>query len=392
MKKLLISMTLVAVVSDYLLHPFYPQFFELRFGVKDPASVGYYFAAICGIVMLAFPFWAYVSKKIAELHILVFTQCIAGILALYCYWTTSYINFWMLSLFMVVFKASYLLVYPYILKICAKEEHPTIIGTLSVIVHLGGILGAVIGGLTVDFIDPSTIFLIMAAGDFIQMGMSWYLVRSPKYSTVPIVPAIANVGRTGLIPKGRILKIGLITFVLYGSDFLIRPFFASYWESISIYDAKLIAGTIYAIPGFVALLALWYNTKWAKTDRTPSSVGMILLLTIIGIALQGIPEAIIIIIGRVLYGWAVFQAVVKFDVFLFEESTPASYSLDYSKVHFFQNLGVLLASFSVGMLVEYGGFQIPFVVSFIGVLITLAMYYWLYRVAEKNTTKKLVNT
>ena len=63
-------MTLVAVVSDYLLHPFYPQFFELRFGVKDPEMVGYYFAAICFMVMIAFPFWAYVSKKRAELNII----------------------------------------------------------------------------------------------------------------------------------------------------------------------------------------------------------------------------------------------------------------------------------------------------------------------------------
>lgn len=78
-------MTLVAVVSDYLLHPFYPQFFELRFGIKNPELVGYYFAAICFMVMIAFPFWAYVSKKVSELNILVYTQFVAGILALLCF-------------------------------------------------------------------------------------------------------------------------------------------------------------------------------------------------------------------------------------------------------------------------------------------------------------------
>ena len=126
--------------------------------------------------MIAFPFWAYVSKKIAELNILVYTQCIAGVLALCCFWTTSYVNFWILSLVMILFKGSYLLVYPYILKIITKKEHPGTIGLLSVVVHLGGILGAVIGGLTVDLIDASYIFIIMALGDFIQMGMSGYLL------------------------------------------------------------------------------------------------------------------------------------------------------------------------------------------------------------------------
>ena len=133
LKNFLILMTLVAVVSDYLLHPFYPQFFETRFGIINPKVVGYYFAAICFMVMIAFPFWAYVSKKIAELNILVATQLIAGILALFCYKTESYTNFWILSLVMILFKGSYLLVYPYILKIISKEEHPSTIGLLSVV-------------------------------------------------------------------------------------------------------------------------------------------------------------------------------------------------------------------------------------------------------------------
>ena len=222
-------MTLVAVVSDYLLHPFYPQFFEARFDVTNPELVGYYFAAICFMVMIAFPFWAYVSKKVTELHILVYTQCIAGILALCCYATDSYVNFWIISLVMVLFKGSYLLVYPYILKIISKKEHPTTIGILSVVVHLGGILGAVIGGATVDFIDASYIFLIMALGDFVQMGMSAFLLKSKKYNTTKISePENTNTEtKKKVIPKGFILKIGIITMILYFSDFLIRPFFCS---------------------------------------------------------------------------------------------------------------------------------------------------------------------
>ncbi len=386
-------MTLVAVVSDYLLHPFYPQFFEARFGVTDPKYVGYYFAAICFMVMIAFPFWAYISKKMAELNILVYTQCIAGILALYCYWTTSYINFWIISLIMVIFKGSYLLVYPYILKIITKKEHTGTIGLLSVVVHLGGILGAVIGGLTVDLVDASYIFLVMAAGDFMQMGISMYVLRSKKYDTNKIIETQSTLdAKDKIIPQGFILKIGLVTMVLYFSDFLIRPFFSLYWESLSDYDGKLISGCIYAIPGFVALIALWINTKHIPKYKNKSILSA-LFLGMIGLILQGLPVETIVILGRIIYGWAIFQGVVRFDVLLFEFSSPNSYAIDYSKVHFFQNLGVLLASFSVGILVDHHGLQIPFRVALAGFLITLGMYYFIFhRTTSRTRVKDLAKT
>ncbi|TSE10386.1 MFS transporter [Aquimarina algiphila] len=386
-------MTLIAVVSDYLLHPFYPQFFEARFGVTNPEYVGYYFAAICFMVMIAFPFWAYISKKVAELNILSYTQCIAGILALYCYWTTSYFNFWIVSLSMVLFKGSYLLVYPYILKIITKEEHVNTIGVLSVVVHLGGILGAVIGGLTVDLIDASYIFLIMAIGDFVQMGMSIFLLQSKKYNTdKSITKKITPEIKDRIIPKSFILKIGLVTMVLYFSDFLIRPFFSLYWESISLYSSKIISGFVYAIPGFIALFALWYQ-KTRSPKEKHSGIISALFLGIIGALLQGFPVDVIVIAGRIIYGWAIFQAVVRFDVLLFEFSSPDSYAIDYSKVHFFQNLGVLLASFSVGILVEFQGLQIPFVITSIGFVIALGVYYFIFhRVFRQKQVKQLAKT
>lgn len=390
LKSFLVLMTFIAVVSDYLLHPFYPQFFAIRFGVTNPKLVGYYFAAICFIVMVSFPFWAYISKKIAELSILVYTQLIAGCLALFCYYIDNYVSFWIISLIMILFKSSYLLVYPYTLKTIKKEEHQSTIGLLSIIVHLGGILGAVIGGVTVEYISPSYIFLIMAAGDFVQMGMSFYLLKSKKYDTNAILIEEDNFKDVkALMPKGFILKIGLITLILYFSDFLIRPFFSTFWESISIYKSKLVSGTIYAIPGFVALFTLWLNRK--KSIEKHRGIIVSLCVGAIGLFLQGTGIESIVIIGRIIYGWAIFQSMVNFDVLLFEFSTPTSYALDYSKVHFFQNLGVLIASFSVGILVDELGLKIPFSVSLIGFIITLVLYFFVFKSVHVNQ-KKLIKT
>ncbi|WP_431165203.1 MFS transporter [Tenacibaculum halocynthiae] len=386
LKSFLILMTFIAVVSDYLLHPFYPQFFAIRFGMTNPENVGFYFAAICFMVMIAFPFWAYISKKVAELKILIYTQAIAGVLALYCYWTSSYLSFWIVSLIMVLFKGSYLLVYPYILKIIKKEEHVSTIGLLSVIVHLGGILGAVIGGFTVDYIDPSSIFLIMALGDFIQMLMSAYLLKSKKFNTTVII-SDENKKEKNSLSNGLILKIGLLTLILYFSDFIIRPFFSMYWESFFNYDSKLISGTIYAIPGFVALIALWISNK--QKSNGYEGIIMALLIGLVGLFLQGIPLDSVVIIGRIIYGWAIFQGVVKFDVLLFEMSTPESYALDYSKVHFFQNLGVLIASLSVGLVVENFGLSLPFIIALSGFIVTIVLYIFIFKLVSvpKNIVK-----
>ncbi|UII25402.1 MFS transporter [Fulvivirga maritima] len=386
LRSFLIGMTLISVVSDSMLHPFFPQFFEGTFGVDDPKHVGYYIAAMCLTVMFAFPFWAYVARRIAELKLLAWTQLAAGLLCLYCFWTTSLFSFWVVSLSMIVFKGSYLLIYPYVMSLEQKENHTSTVGLLSVIVHFGAIVGAILGGLVVDSFNPRYIFLVMAAGDFIQIFVSIYLVRSAKYDTSYKAPEKeADTG--SLVPKGFILKLGIITLLLYGFAYMIRPFFSLYWEQISQYDSKIISGTIYAIPGFVALLALWLEKKKKVGNSALNAILPSLLLGIAGLMLQGAGVALVVIAGRLIYGWAIYQALVKFDVLLFELSTPKSYATDYSKIHFFQNLGVLIASFSVGVLVDNFGLYMPFWTATVGFAITLILYLLAFK-SEVFTTKK----
>ncbi|MFC5044284.1 MFS transporter [Aquimarina hainanensis] len=381
-------MTLVAVLCDYMLHPFYPQFFEARFGVTDPKYVGYYFAAICAMVMISFPCWAYLSKRVAELNILVCTQFIAGILALYCYWTTSYLNFWIVSLIMILFKGSYLLVYPYILKTITRKEHTNTIGLLSVVVHLGSISGAVIGGIVVDFLDANNIYLIKAIGDFLLMATSIFLLTS-NISKTKKEDASKNLPENQRSPKGFVLKLGLILLILYFSSASIRPFFSKYWEFLSVYDSKIISGSIYAIPGLMALIALWYNKSKSSKKGSYEGIMSSIFLGIIGLLLQGIPHEALVIAGRVIYGWAIFHIVVRMEVLLFTFSTKESYTTDYSKIHFFKNLGVLLSSFSIGILVDNYGLRIPFFTALIGFGITVSLYYIFFKTELKSNQKKL---
>lgn len=391
LKSFLVLMTFIAVVSDYILHPFYPHFFEDRFGVTSSDHVGFYFSSLCLMVMVAFPFWAFISKKVSELNILIYTQLIAGCLALYCYTTDSYLMFWIISLVMVFFKGSYLLIYPYTLKVVQGDQHTQTIGLLSVTVHLGGILGAILGGIVLDYITPASIFLIMALGDFVQMTMSFYLLNSTKYDTSLIKEEAFEAIKRTFKEKFFIIKIGLVTMLLYFSEFLIRPFFSKYWEMVSQTDSKLLIGLVYAIPGIVAISLLWYSFKSKSPERPLSKdLLMALVIGIVGVFLQGVQHEAVIVIGRIVYGWAIFQGAVKFDALLFQSSTLENYATDYSKVHFMQSLGVLIASSTAGLLVSTYGFQITFTLALVGFLVTLvvfmSLFYHLYRSSDKPMT------
>jgi MFS transporter, DHA1 family, multidrug resistance protein len=84
-----------------------------------------------------------------------------------------------------------------------------------------------------------------------------------------------------------------------------------------------------------------------------------------------------IVVGRVMFGWALFQIVVKLDVTMFALSTPASYAADFSVINFFQNLGVLLASFAAGAIVDEAGLRAPFLAASAGLVLTALASVWL---------------
>lgn len=138
LRRALIGMTLLAVLGDSLLMPFYPQYFAERFGELRSEQVGLYLAAVCLVAMLALPLWVRLSRHAHPLRLLIFGQLMAGLLALACAAIEQQWLFWPVSLTMIAFKASYLLMYPYVMGLVGTDQQVRTIGLLSVVVHLGG--------------------------------------------------------------------------------------------------------------------------------------------------------------------------------------------------------------------------------------------------------------
>jgi predicted MFS family arabinose efflux permease len=153
---------------------------------------------------------------------------------------------------------------------------------------------------------------------------------------------------------------------------------SSYWQQASGSPSELLSGLVFAIPGMVALAALYINKRTARQRRRlPDHLILNLLLCTGGMLLQGIEAPQWIIVGRVLFGWAFFQIVVKLDVTMFALSTPTSYASDFSVINFFQNLGVLLASFAAGAVVDEVGLRAPFLIASAGLLLCTLLSIWL---------------
>ncbi|CAB3774500.1 MFS transporter [Paraburkholderia humisilvae] len=391
LRSMLILMTICAVISDAVLIPFYPQFFAARYGMTSPVHAGAYVAFISIIVMLTLPAWARIAKRFDAMHLLVYTQCAAGVLSIASYWAPTLPLFWVLSLAMFMCKSSYLLTYPYLMRLEPAESHAHTIGLLSVVVHFGAIAGAAAGGLVMQVWDAQTCIFAMAAGDFAQMVICICLIRSHAIARRCRFADEAT-ARTSARPRLRarlpILRLALVMLTFDFCVYLIRPFMSSYWQRASGSTSEFVSGLVFAIPGMAALLALRINKHCAdKGRRLPDWITPNLLLCTAGILLQGIEAPVWIIVGRVLFGWALFQIIVQLDVTMFALSTPTSYAADYSVINFFQNLGVLLASFAAGMIVDETSLRTPFFIASAGMLLCVPMGIWLLDRKASGDTK-----
>ena len=392
LKYCLILLTLISVVADTMLLPFYPQFFSAAFSENSAQHVGFYIATCCFTVMTTFPLWAKLAKRVHELHIWIYSQIAAASLGFYCYFAESLVEFWVASQLMLAFKASYLLIYPYVMRLEEKDKHLGVVGLFSVLMHFGAIGGALLGGFSLEYLSPQDIFLFMPASDIVQVLICLTLLWKLK-TPFRVTNDIENTQpQTSPLSRGeahsRVIKLGLITLIFYFSAFLIRPFFSSFWEYVSQTDSEMFSAIVYSIPAWIALACLWWDHRDRASLSHFSAITRGALIAVVSLILQGSEQVWLVVIGRCLFGYALYQVTVRLEVLLFEISEPEHYAADFSKVHFFQNLGVIGASFMAGYLVENQGLQSTFIASLLGYTIAGLCFYSLFKTlrSAKETT------
>ncbi|NTJ44215.1 MFS transporter [Agrobacterium larrymoorei] len=374
----LLIMTAIAVISDTMLLPYYPQLFQTRFDAVSPVIVGAYLATISLTVMLSLPAWVTVAKRIGTLPMLIATQTAAAIFSIGCYITASLVDFWLLSLAVVAVKASYLLMYPYVIAMQPKAKHASTIGALAVIVHFGGIVGAAFGGHLVETFDYAMPYLAMAAGDIAQAVICIALVLLGRKASDDAIslsddPVQSEKGEVETDSRQFLLLL-CVMFCFYFGFYIALPFTAVWWRTIATASSQIQAGLVFAIPGFVALTLL----AWSHAVKEPGPAwkrnDFGLMLTAIGLAIQSLPNAVCVVIGRIIYGVGLYKVTVGLDVLFFERARTSRYASGFSLVNIAKNSGVMAAALVSGSVTQHFGQGMPFLIASICVAATLLIY------------------
>ncbi len=383
-KLFLIAMTAIAVLSDAMLHPFYPQYFATVFGIGDPRIITSYIATCSGTVLLAFPVWAVLSRRVRVLHLLIATQVATAVLCLVCGNAESLEWFWGASLLMMVFKASYLLVYPYALTLQNEEQHLTTISLLAFVVHSGSVIAAVVSGAVFEWLDPRWIFVLMAVSDALQTLLCCVMLRAPKQGEQPATEG--DESKRPVRPRFFAGKLGLVMLVVYFAAYVTEPYFATYWEGGTESDNQLLTGAVFGIGALMALMGLVFNTRRGTEQNAYAGIIPAGCLAVVGLLLQWVGGAVPILVGRALEGWALFQALVRLDALFFETHPPSSYAVGFSVVNTFQGLGVLVASLGVGSLVTATSVRATFLLAAVALIAVIALYQVFFHAHLRSPT------
>ncbi len=394
---LLILVTFSAVVFDSLLVPFFPMFFEQVFGIIKPIFTGYYLATMTLIVLIGFPIWGWVSKRVETFSLLMLTQSLSALLGVYCYYINNLYFFLFASFLMYFLKSSFLLIYPLIIKIENTQSHGNTIGILTLILHLGIIFGACIGGFVMEATNPKNIYLLMSAGDILQAILCLYL-HTKKTEAAKIISELGNTKdiKISFQPK-HLLLLSTIGFLFYFSILLPRPFFVVYWEEVyKGSHSTVLSACAFSLTAITGIGALFYNYYRPNILPPITSIPLYIIYGIIGISLQSNPNIACIISGRILFGFALFQVMILIDHCVFYYNQPENHERYYSVLHLFQGIGTLIAGFSAGIIASEFELRTLFHISTFGLcltfIFTLILKHSLLDSSQKNPPTFTLNS
>lgn len=341
----------LAVFTEVLLSPFYPQFFRQVFGVEDLSYTGYYIFICRLTVVLCAPIWGLLSRRFAVKQLLVVGQSGAALMTALLGTSQTIEQFITFSVMLLLFKSSYLLVYPLIVELAGKGQRSAIAGTYQAVFHGAIIAATLVGAWMVNLETPLFLFYWIAIADLIQLGLCFLFLRNiPASSTMSTDAVSLPVKQAGF---GFIGAIGLTVLTFQLANNLVRPFFTEYVTVPQPFGVSLqTSSVLFLIPSVMAIAAMPYIRKVAQPERLPMLYSIGLGLLILSLYLQGsTSELPILVLSRVVYGFmlAVTQAVLELQ--LFEHSSQNRLHYHYSLVTAFANLGhlgaPLLASYLV---------------------------------------------
>ena len=366
-RAILLLIAFLAIFAESLLAPFYPMYFERVFQIHNANAVGWYIAACRIVFMAAYPIWAIISKRYSIGNILVCTQGIAGLICIACAYSAGYTFFFVLSLLMVFFKASYLLIYPYLIQNSSSRYKE--ISVLGIILHIGMISATFISSIWVGQFQIQYLFLIIAAFDFAQMLLSYYFLLPLK--ATPVSEKIIDENRT---EKFSLLRIGVLTLFLYLLSTTLRPFYTEFIMNQKIYVHTILqAGCLFVLPSLSVIL---FYLIFRKGNASTSN-GVLMLVATLFAGTVWLQQYEVLFIAacliRIAYGFFLFYLCVYLDMAFFKSAGSTQVAVWYGIIHAIQNTAYLAAPLFAGQQIQQHGLHVQFHIAFILSLLFLSI-------------------
>ena len=97
------------IFTETLLSPFYPQFFAKVFNLDDAYITGEFMAMCRLVVIFSAPLWGVLARYFDPVKLLIVGQILAAVLTAAIAWVQTIQEFYVLTVFLLIFKSSYLL-------------------------------------------------------------------------------------------------------------------------------------------------------------------------------------------------------------------------------------------------------------------------------------------
>ncbi len=351
----------LGLFTEVVLSPFYPQFFRKVFGVDDLSYTGYYIFISRLTVVLISPLWGLLARWIQVKWLLYCGQAGAAIMTMLMATADSAEQFLGYTIGLLIFKSSYLLVYPLIIQLAGEQHRSTVAGTYQAVFHGAIVSATVAGAWMVNQQAPLSIFYGIAVADLVQLGLCLYALRGvsthkPVENSAQQPKAVGDQWRF-------ILAMGMVILTFQLANQSIRPYFTEYLTRSEPFGISLFASSfLFLIPSLMAITAMPYIRKVGKLHHLPLLYGIGLCLLIASLYGQGLTENLpLLIISRIIYGFFFAVTQASLELQLFGSSSEQRLHFNYSLAISFANAGHLIAPLFASWLVEHYSLAAPLV-------------------------------
>lgn len=367
----LFSCVFMALFTEVLLSPFYPQFFSKVFGIEDLSYSGYYIFICRLTIVIGAPIWGFLSKRFEVKHLLYIGQVGTAIFTAIMATATNAQQFLVITVLLLSFKSSYLLVYSLIVQLAATERRSTIAGIYQAVFHGAIVFATIVGAWMVNLDAPLFLFYWIAIADLFQLCLCIYTLRdiSSKKQQENIDTNIKRRDSWGFI-----LTIGLVILTFQLANNLVRPYFTAYVTAAEPFGVTLLASSfLFVIPNIMAIAAMPFIRKVGKPKYLPTLYTTGIFLLIISLYCQGFsPYLVILIFARIVYGFFLVTTQATLELQLFGNSSQKRLHFNYSLATSFANIGHLGAPLFASLLVSKYNLASPLIAAATLCIVNLA--------------------